>query len=92
MVDNLHYSSIHSKIPFACRSGFAQKSFNVSLERQIAEMRLHGNYIPLERRVPTPTDIFTKIVHEFHDKKKPGNQSLQSINLSIINMFTNHAA
>ena len=35
-------------------------------------MRLCENYVPLERRVPTPNDIFIKTVQDFHKKKKPG--------------------
>ena len=37
------------------------------LERQIHEMQLyHRNYLPLEKRNPTPYEIFLKVSEEYH--------------------------
>jgi hypothetical protein len=42
------------------------------LEKQIDEMRLYENYVPLAKRIPTPNEILIKTVQEFYQNRKAG--------------------
>jgi len=48
-----------------------KSALNASLEKQIDEMRLCENYVPLEKRSPSPTEIFIKTMREFFANKEP---------------------
>ena len=48
-------------------------------------MQLYENYVPLERRVPAPSDIFVKTIREFHSQKEPGKVDRIIIESTIVN-------
>lgn len=59
----LHFEFYRSNVSNYC---YSKNDNLLPLERQVAEMQMYENYVPLDKRSPTPHEIFLKVSQEYH--------------------------